>query len=164
MKIHPNFQIEFQENPSEILPGRVPGSLKSVPGPFRNTPEPRKRKKSILQPHIQTSTILQRVVLASFWDPAGRQKSTKNGPGAEQVRPEMAPEAIFVVFSRRRRSESLSGPNFGGSDPHSVWPGPHGSHFSVFAKITEKVASGDQFWDQKWLKIDAGATQNRQKS
>ena len=104
------------------------------------------------------------MVLASFWDPAGRQKSTKNGPGAEQVRPEMAPEAIFVVFSRRRRSESLSGPNFGGSDPHSVWPGLHGSHFSVFAKITEKVASGDQFWDQKWLKIDAGATQNRQKS
>ena len=49
-------------------------------------------------------------------------------------------------------------------DPHSVWPGPHGSHFSVFAKITEKVASGDQFWDQKWLKIDAGATQNRPKS
>ena len=52
-----------------------------------------------------------------FRDPAGARKSTKNGPGTEKVRPETAPGAIFVVFSRRRRSESLSGPIFEESDP-----------------------------------------------
>ena len=57
------------------------------------------------------------LVLGDFWDPAGTQKSTKNGPGAETVRPKTAPEPIFRVFSRRCRSESLSGSIFGGSDP-----------------------------------------------
>ena len=33
------------------------------------------------------------------------------------MRPETAPETIFVGFSCRFRSESLSGPIFGGSDP-----------------------------------------------
>ena len=34
---------------------------------------------------------------------------------------------------------------------------------TVFKKNTEKVASGHLFWDQIWLKIDAGAAQKRQK-
>ena len=59
-------------------------------------------------------------VLAPFWGPAGSPKSTKNGPGDEKVRPEAPPEAIFSIFSRRCRPESLSEPIFGGSDPHSV--------------------------------------------
>ena len=49
-------------------------------------------------------------VFGDFRVPAGSPKSTKNAPGGEKVRPETAPEAIFVVFSRRCRSESLSGP------------------------------------------------------
>ena len=73
-----------------------------------------------------------------FWDPAGTQKSTKNGPGAEEVRPETAPEAIFVDFSRRCRSESLSGPIFPGqgvglgfslSDPKGFPKGPEGVQY-----------------------------------
>ena len=46
-------------------------------------------------------------VFGDFWDPAGTQKSTKNQPGAEKVPPETAPEAIFCVFSRHCRSESV---------------------------------------------------------
>ena len=34
---------------------------------------------------------------------------------------------------------------------------------TVFEKNTEKVASGDPFRDEKWRKIDAGATRNREK-
>ena len=56
-------------------------------------------------------------LLGSFWDPAGAQKSTKNGPGAEKVRPQTAPEPISRVFSRRCCSELVSEVIFGGSDP-----------------------------------------------
>ena len=34
---------------------------------------------------------------------------------------------------------------------------------TVFEKNTEKVASGDPFWEEKWPKIDPGATRNREK-
>ena len=56
-------------------------------------------------------------ILGRSWDPAGSPKSTKNEPGSEKVRPEAAPEAIFVTFSCRCRSEPLSGSIFGGPDP-----------------------------------------------
>ena len=46
-------------------------------------------------------------ILGSFWDPAGTQKSTKNGPAAEKVMPEPVPEPFFSVFSRRCRSQSV---------------------------------------------------------
>ena len=52
-------------------------------------------------------------------------KWTKNRPGAEKVRPEAAPEAIFSIFSRRCRSESLSEPIFEGSDPQNVARSPY---------------------------------------
>ncbi len=48
--------------------------------------------------------------LSSFWEPAGSQKSTKIDPGGEKTRSGREPEAIFVDFPRRRRSESLWGP------------------------------------------------------
>ena len=57
------------------------------------------------------------LVFGDFWDPAGAPKSIKNGPGTEKVVPKTAPEPIFYVFSRRCRSESVSGLIFGGSDP-----------------------------------------------
>ena len=34
---------------------------------------------------------------------------------------------------------------------------------TVFEKTPKKVASGDPFWEEKWRKIDAGATRNREK-
>ena len=37
-------------------------------------------------------------------------KSIKNGSGSEHVRPETAPEAVFVGFSCRCHLESLSAP------------------------------------------------------
>ena len=49
-------------------------------------------------------------IFHEFCLPAGTPKSTKIGSGTEKVRSETAPDAIFVVFSRRCRSESLSGP------------------------------------------------------
>ena len=69
--------------------------------------------------------FFQGAVLGRFWDPAGTPKSTKNGPGAEKVRPEAAPKAIFSIFSRRCRSESLSEPIFEGSDPQNVARSPY---------------------------------------
>ena len=105
----------------KIWSGRAPGASGIGPGPFRNAPERRKRKK------IQNMTSRIRMILASgpvfgdFRVQAGSPKSTKNAPGGEKVRPERAPEAIFVVFSRGRRSESLSGPIFGGSDPRKSY-------------------------------------------
>ena len=56
-------------------------------------------------------------VFGDFWDPAGTEKSTKNGPAAGKVGPETVPEPIFRVFSRRGRLESVLGPILGGSDP-----------------------------------------------
>ena len=55
-------------------------------------------------------------VFGDFWDPAGAEKSTKNGPAAEKVGPETVPEPIFCVFSRRCHSELVSGLIFGKSD------------------------------------------------
>ena len=57
---------------------------------------------------LQGPTINMKIeVFGDFWDPAGTQKSTKNQPGAEKVPPETAQEAIFCVFSRYCRSESV---------------------------------------------------------
>ena len=38
-------------------------------------------------------------VFGDFWDPAGTEKSTKNGPAAGKVGPETVPDPIFCVFS-----------------------------------------------------------------
>ena len=74
--------------------------------------------------------------MAPFWVPAGTPKSTKSEPGAEKVRPETAPEAIFVDFSCRCRSESVSGAIFGGSDPRELC-----SHHSGSAILTKSPFS-----------------------
>ena len=76
--------------------------------------------------------------MGRFWDPAGSPKSTKNGPGSEKVRPETAPEAIFVVFSRRCRSEWLSGPIFGGSDPPKLCSHHSGSTILTKSPFSKK--------------------------
>ena len=108
---------KVSQNPSKIWSGRVPGASGIGPGPFRNAPERRKRKKI----EKMTSTIRfgkpSGPVLARFWVPAGNPKSSKNASGTEKSRPETPPEPTFVVFSRGRRSDSLSGPIFGWSDP-----------------------------------------------
>ena len=57
---------------------------------------------------LQGPTIfVKKLAFGDFWDPAGAEKSTKNGPAAEKVGPETVPEPIFCVFSRRCRSESV---------------------------------------------------------
>ena len=111
----------MSENPSGIVLWRVPGASGIGPGPFRNAPERRKRKKSISGRKKIKITKPSGPVFGDFRVPAGSPKSTKNAPGGEKARPETAPEAVFVVFSRRRRSESLSGPIFGRSDPRKSY-------------------------------------------
>ena len=126
------------KNLIKIWSGRVPGASRIAPGPFRNTPERRKCKKINFCPLQQTSHLLQGTVLGRFWDPAGTLKSTKNGPGSEKVRPETAPEAIFVDFSRRCRSESLSGSIFGGSDPSKLCSHHNGSTILTKSPFSKK--------------------------
>ena len=59
--------------------------------------------------------------LLSVLEPKMDPKWTKNRPGAEKVRPEAAPEAIFIVVCCRRCSESLPEPILGGSDPSKLY-------------------------------------------
>ena len=59
---------------------------------------------------------------ASILGPKCVSKVTKNVPGDKKARPETAPQAFFVVFSCRCRSDSLSGPIFEGSDPTKSCP------------------------------------------
>ena len=83
-------------------------------------------------------SFLRGWVLGRFWDPAGIPKSTKNGPGDEKVRPETVPEAIFVDFSLRCRSESLSGSIFGGSDPSKLCSHHNGSTILTKSPFSKK--------------------------
>ena len=76
--------------------------------------------------------------MGRFWDPAGTLKSTKNGRGSEKVRPETAPEAIFVDFSLRCRAESLSGSIFGGSDPSKLCSRHNGSTILTKSPFSKK--------------------------
>ena len=89
-------------------PGDFAGPLGSGPGPGRRATSPMPDARAARD---KGSTF------GDFGGPAGSPKSTKNGSGTEKVRPETSPEAFFVGFSCRCRSESLSGAIFGGSDP-----------------------------------------------
>ena len=66
------------------------------------------------------------------------RKWTKNGSGAEKVRLEAAPEAIFFVLCRRRCSESLPEPNFGGSDPSKLCSRHSGSTILTKSPFSKK--------------------------
>ena len=141
-------------NPSKNLPG----PFGAVPGPFRNTPEPRKCKKLVLQPQQQTSYHLQGVVSASFWDPAGSPKSTKNGPRPKKCVRRWRRKRFLSFFRAvdvRSRSQDrfLEGPTLQNRVPTT-------SRSTILTKSpfskNEKVPSGDPFWDQKLLKIDVG--------
>ena len=104
---------KMPKNQAEIRSGRVPGASGIDPGPFRNAPERRKQKKT----EKRGPKIPQFFSGGRFWDPVGNQKSRKNVPGRQKVRPGTALEPFFCVFLRRCRSESGSGPIFGRSDP-----------------------------------------------
>ena len=101
----------------KIVAKSGPGESPEPPESVRERAQAKEMRKINFCRLQQTSYLFQGTVLAPFWAPAGSPKSTKNEPGVEKVRPEAAPEAIFVDFSCRCRSESLSGPIFGGSDP-----------------------------------------------
>ena len=94
-----------------------PRSLRKRSGTLLEHARTKKKQKVNFRPPKIHKSFLPGLVLAIFWVPAGSPKSTKNEPGSEKVRPETAPEVIFVDFSRRCRSESLSGSIFGRSDP-----------------------------------------------
>ena len=102
---------------SQNLVRESPQSLQNRSGTNPENTRAKKMQKNSLRSPKKSYFFFQGAVLGRFWDPAGTLKSTKNGPGSEKVRPETAPEAIFVNFSRRCRSEWLSGPIFGRSDP-----------------------------------------------
>ena len=111
------FSRKILQNASGNPSGRVPGAS---PEPPRTVPE---RLQTGSQSNFKKITpkvltiIVKFTLFGSFWDPAGAPKSTKNGPGAEKVRPETVPETIFDDFARRCRSEPVSGPIFEGPDP-----------------------------------------------
>ena len=65
-------------------------------------------------------------------------KWTKNRPGAEKVRPEAAPEAIFIVVCCRRCSESLSEPILGGFDPSKLCSRHNGSTILTKSPFSKK--------------------------
>ena len=65
-------------------------------------------------------------------------KWTKNRPGAEKVRPEAAPEAIFIVVCCRRCSESLPEPILGGSDPSKLYYFHNGSTILTKSPFSKK--------------------------
>ena len=81
-------------------------TLPTLPLALRMTPD---RRKSKFFFSIFCSHFFKRI-LHEFCLPAGTPKTTKIGSGTEKVRSETAPDAIFVDFARRCRSESLSAP------------------------------------------------------
>ena len=104
---------ECLQKPSGRVPGASPEPPRTVPERLQTGSQSNFKK---ITPKVLT-TFVKFALLGSFLDPAGAPKSTKNGPGAEKVCPETAPEPIFCVFSRRCRSEAVLEPIFGGSDP-----------------------------------------------
>ena len=98
---------------SRRVPGACPEPPRTVPKRLQTGSQNNFKKKT----QKVLTVFVEFALLGSLSDPAGTPKSTKNGPGAEKVRPETAPEAIFCVFLRRCCSESVSGPISGGPDP-----------------------------------------------
>ena len=122
--IRERLRTALSKKTTKIASGAVSGGIFPTPGPFfvdfglpagsQNCAKTRSRKKI-------TGGKPSGPFFGDFRVPAGSPKSTKNAPGGEKARPERAPEAIFVVFSRRRRPESLSAPIFARSDPRKSY-------------------------------------------
>ena len=98
------------QNPLKIWSERVPGASRITPGAYRSASERQECKKTKNGGPKNRMPQASGPVLAPFWNPAGSPKLTKNRSGDEKVRPETAPEAVFVGFSCRCHLESLSGP------------------------------------------------------
>ena len=158
---------EISQNLCKIWSGRDPGASGIGPGPFRNTPERRKRKKTISGRKKIQRDGASGPFFGDFRVPAGRPKSTKNGSGHEKARPERAPEAIFVVFSRRRRPESLSAPIFARSDPRKSYYFLGGSAILTkwpFSKKRRKSSPRGPVWAPKTAKNRRRGEPKSQKS
>ena len=97
----------------------------------RSNSQNRRKKRKIIKKQKQTTIF-------SILGPKMDRKWTKNGPGAEKVRLEAAPEAIFFVLCRRRCSESLPEPNFGGSDPSKLYYFHSGSTILTKSPFSKK--------------------------
>ena len=95
------------QNASRNPPGGSPERPRSLPEQSQNLSRQTLRATSNkIMPKV-LRVFVKFALFGSFWDPAEAPKSTKNGPRAEKVRPETAPEPFFCVFSRRCRSESV---------------------------------------------------------
>ena len=77
-------------------------------------------------------------LLDKFWVLSGAPKLTKIVPRAENVRSEMASDAISIVFGCCCRSESLSGSIFGGLDPSKSCSRLSGSTILTTSPFSEK--------------------------
>ena len=112
--------------------------------PFWDPAEPPKSTEIAAKAKIDEKTrkiskIDQKVsCVFSFLGPKMDPKWTKNRPGAEKVRPEAAPEAIFIVFCCRRCSKSLPEPTFGGSDPSKLCSHHNGSTILTKSPFSKK--------------------------
>ena len=101
-----------------------------------------------------------------FWSPNWTQNGPKMGPEPKKcVRRRRRKRflSFFAAVAVRSHSPNrfLEGPTLQNCIISTVGARFWENH--RLRKNTEKVASGDLFWDPKWLNIDAGATQNRQK-
>ena len=133
---------QFEQNPSQNRPGRPPGTPKIDP---RTLPEHPCAKKSHMSTNSGPKSRESRPKVgpkASILGAKCALTVTKNVPGDKKVRPETAPEAFFVVFSRRCRSDSLSGPILEGSNPTKSIPQYYQEYdfdkINVFQKTPKK--------------------------
>ena len=120
--------------------GRASGAFRTGSGPVRNAPERTKRTKiKELLSKSEFRVSLKRFLML-FWVAAGTPKSLKNGCGADKMHPKTALEAFCVDFSCRCRSESLSGPIFGRSDPRKLCSHHSGSTILTKSPCLKKTS------------------------
>ena len=87
---------KISQNLCKIWSGRDPGASGIGPGPFRNAPERRKRKKTISGAKKSTEHFLRRRFLVIFELRPGGQNRQKTSPGPKKC------------VRRRRRKRFLS--------------------------------------------------------
>ena len=106
---------------AKIAPRKHPEHQTSLLGGTRSTQNQRKIAPRTLPGSQGPPGVYRRVAMAApgggkgsmfgdFGGPAGIPKSTKNGSGSKKVCPETSPEAFFIGFPWRCRSESLCAP------------------------------------------------------
>ena len=96
------------EKSSKIHPGGSPEASRTTPGVSQNGPRTAPGTLTAQARAYEAkkccASLTNRRLLGSFWDPAGTQKSRKNGPGAKKSPPAAAflrflwPSRVFLSF------------------------------------------------------------------